>query len=474
MHDEVKVLPHSEEAEKSILGAILLDNPIMDQALEHLQVDALFFASHRMIYKKMQVLYNKALPIDFITLRDELRVAGELERVGGGTFIASLIDGVPKTSSIAGYITIVNEHALKRKLYSFANNIIARIEDGGENSEDLIEAVEREVYEIAERRRHGKGPRHVAAIAARLVDYYDQKARDPDALLGLSTGYDDLDRMTLGLTPGVTLLAARPSQGKSSLAINIACNVAKQGKSVYYLSIESTAEQVVQRILASESRVDSYRMRKGTMLPEEWQRLEAVYQDLSITKFFVDDSTTISPEELTSRCRKYKAQYGLDLVVVDYVQLMARRLLYQRRYKDLRLAVQEVGAGLVALSREDHYGLGVPVLALAQLNREVDQRSEHRPQLSDLAESASLEADSDIIMFLYREEWYKPGKNPGVATVIFGKQRDGCLGEVDMAFIKNYTRFECLARDRNYRPQSPAYNNPESPSYKPYKDDDDE
>lgn len=781
-------LPSEIEAERAVLGAVLLNPNILDQVVDLVEPSELFLRSHQYILQAMLAMASMGQPIDLITMSSELRKQERFERVGGATYIARLIDGVPRTDTIKPYAKLIKEAALKRRLITTCSAITADIFDGDKPFAEIVQKAEEAVFALAESRRGNEGPEHIATTSARLIDYFEQKSADPAKLIGLGTGYEDLDRRTLGLTPGLTLIAARPSHGKAqpldaqvltktgwkrmgdlkldeelaspdgrpsfvegifpqgqkqvftvlfsdrrkteccaehlwrvyyrdweyprvfdtnelrirlcrqryrkrlwsesftgefghddelpvdpwllgallgdgglshggtpqfsnidselisrvrnvvrdddlalrynghttyrighifgrghgvnpltetlrelglmgchsyekfipaiyknanrlsrlellrglldtdgtvekyrsigycttserlaidvidlvrslggwvtcrekqptyvykgekkygriaydlrisypglsqlftlprklarlegefpkrdmrstfesiypsritetqcikvshpsglyvtddyivthntSLATNIACNVAHNGGSVYFASLESGAEKIAQRVLASESRIDSYRMRSSYMNREEWGRLADTLRALSITRFVIDDTPDITPEELGSRCRQYKSQNGLDLLVVDYLQLMARRLMYTRRYRDLRIAVQEVGSGLIGLSRM----LDIPVLALAQLSREVDNRPGHRPQMSDLAESASLEMDSDLVIFLLREEKYKrTDQNQNIATVIFGKNRDGSTDEdISMAFIKNYTRFESL------------------------------
>jgi len=434
-------LPFELEAEKCCLGQVLLNQDALDEAVVLFQPEDLSSRNAK-VFRAMMTVMAAGLPIDLITLCAELRRLDQFEGIGGATYIASLIDGVPRLD-MKPYAALIVEAAAKRRLLAVMEEAQSRLLDGLP-FEDVIQTTEQQVFALAESRHVHEGAEHVAIVGGRLVDFYEQKSADPNALIGLSTGYKDIDRMTLGLTPGLTLVVARPRCGKTSLVTNISCNVAEpeRGGSVYLASIESPSEKIVQRILSSMSRVDSYRMRSGYMNREEWARIADTLRKLAIMKFVVDDTPDLSPEQLTSRCRQHKSKYGLDLVVVDYIQLMARRLMYKRRYRDLRIAVQEVGAGLTDLSRS----LNVPVLGVAQASREVDNRPDHMPQLSDLAESASLEQDADIVMFLYREELYKPtDENQGVVKVIFAKQRDGAEGEVELMFIKSYTRFEDLA-----------------------------
>ncbi len=405
--------------------------------------DAFFLNSHRKIYKAMIELDSNGKPMDLVTLLNELKRLNQVDEVGGIAYIGSLIDGVPRTDSIKYYVEILQEKFSKRQLINSIKAIEAELAEDQTPFSEVLEKAEKAVFELSKTNQKGRGPRLVGEVAAQLADFYEAKAGDPSKLIGLSTGLADVDKITLGLTPGLTLLASRQSHGKTACSINIACNVARKAGSVYFLSLESRAESIVQRILASESRVNSYRMRQGSMNREEWARFTDALLQLSVfTKFVVDDTADISVSELRSRLRQHKIDFGLDLVVVDYIQLMAR-ILSSKSHIELRHSVSQISTSLIEISRE----LGVPVLALAQLRRASDDRPDHRPQLSDLAESADLERDADIVLLLYREEMYgATEENYGLATIIPAKQRDGATDrDIELVFSKEFTRFDDLA-----------------------------
>lgn len=446
-------MPCNVEAERSILGAILLDNSVCDQASAKLHTGVFWIKTNEWIFDCMVELRNQGLPIDLITLTDQLRRREKFDKIGGATYIGSLIDGVPRTDTIAHYIKLVRNKYRLRELIKVGAQIQALAFDEELETDEIVAEAEGLVFRIGEEGRAGDGePEHVADIAARVADFYEAKALDPSKLYGLDTGYIDINKLTLGLPEGLNIIAGRPSMGKTSLAMNIACNIANRGGSVFMSSIDSSAEQIVQRILASESKIDSYKMRQGRMTKEEWDRLNTTVAQLIATRFVIDDTTAPSPEEILSKARRFKSKNGLDLLIVDHMQIMARRLMARRRYRDIRTAVMEVGSELTSIGRALH----VPILGLSQLNREVDTRADHRPQMSDLAESGTLEGDAETIILLFREEYYNlTAENHGIATLIFGKQKDGARDEIQMAFADKYTRFEDLKEQPPKREPAP-------------------
>lgn len=442
-------MPSNLEAERSILGAILLDNSICDQAIGSLCADVFYLRSHGWIFDCMVELRGRGMPIDLVTMTDQLKRQDHFEQIGGATYISSLIDYVPRTDTIAHYIKLIMGKFRLRELLKVGAQIqaLALAEEG--DTDQIIAEAESLVFQVAEDSRTGDGePEHVADVAARVADFFEAKALDPSKLHGLDTGYKDINKITLGLPEGLNIIGGRPSMGKTALAINIACNIANRGGSVFMSSIESSAEQIVQRIMASESHIDSYKMRQGRMTREEWDRLNTTVANLIATRFVIDESSAPTPEEILSKARRFQSKYGLDLLIVDHMQVMGRRLMAKRRYRDIRSAVMEVGSELIAIGRALH----VPVLALSQLNRDVDSRADHRPQMSDLAEAGTLEGDAELVLLLFREEYYNPTvENHALASLIFAKQRDGIRDEIQMAFIEQYTRFEDLAEQPEKR-----------------------
>lgn len=435
-----KGLPSNVEAERSILGAILLDNAVCNQAIELLRRDDLFLDSHRRIFDKMIALTERLMPIDLITLSDELRRAGEFEQIGGATYIASLIDGVPRTDTIEPYAKLVKQKSMLRRLISASQQIVSLAFEEEDDADVIIDKAERMIFEIAEDRVR-QGFQYIGDVAHRRLEQIEQMAGRPEMITGVPTGFTDFDRMTSGLQrQELIVIAARPSMGKTALALNMAQYAAKNANVVGIFSLEMSAEQLVSRLLCSEARVDAHRLRTGYLNREEWARLADALRRLCETKVFIDDSAAVSVMEMRAKCRRLKAEHGLDMLIVDYLQLMAGRGRIESRQQE----VSQISRDLKGLAKE----LDIPVVALSQLSRAPEQRSEHKPQLSDLRESGAIEQDSDVVCFIYREELYNPtDENQGTAELIIGKQRNGPTGMVQLAFLKEFTRFENMWRE---------------------------
>ena len=435
-----KGLPSNLEAERSILGAILLDNAVCNQAIEMLRREDLFLDSHRRIFDKMISLTERLMPIDLITLSEELRRAGEFEQIGGATYIASLIDGVPRTDTIEPYAKVVKQKSMLRKLISASQQIVSLAFEEEDDADMIIDKAEHMIFEIAEDRVR-QGFQYIGDVAHRRLEQIEQMAGRPEMITGVPTGFTDFDRMTSGLQrQELVVVAARPSMGKTALALNMAQYAAKNGNVVGIFSLEMSAEQLVSRLLCSEARVDAHRLRTGYLNREEWARLADALRRLCETKVYIDDSAAVSVMEMRAKCRRLKAEHGLDMLIVDYLQLMAGRGRIESRQQE----VSQISRDLKGLAKE----LDVPVVALSQLSRAPEQRSEHKPQLSDLRESGAIEQDSDVVCFIYREELYNPtDENQGTAELIIGKQRNGPTGSVQLAFLKEFTRFENMWRE---------------------------
>jgi replicative DNA helicase len=435
-----KGLPSNVEAERSILGAILLDNAVCNQAIELLRRDDFFLESHRRIFDKMVALTERLMPIDLITLSDDLRRAGEFEQIGGATYIASLIDGVPRTDTIEPYAKLVKSKSMLRKLITASNQISALAFEEEDDADVIIDKAEQMIFQIAEDRVR-QGFQYVGDVAHRRLEQIEQMAGRPEMITGVPTGFTDFDRMTSGLQrQELIVIAARPSMGKTALALNMAQYASKNSNVVGIFSLEMSAEQLVSRLLCSEARVDAHRLRTGYLNREEWARLADALRRLCETKIFIDDSAAVSVMEMRAKCRRLKAEHGLDLLVIDYLQLMAGRGRIESRQQE----VSQISRDLKGLAKE----LDIPVVALSQLSRAPEQRTEHKPQLSDLRESGAIEQDSDVVCFIYREEVYNPtDENQGTAELIIGKQRNGPTGSVPLAFLKEFTRFENMWRE---------------------------
>ncbi len=435
-----KGLPSNVEAERSILGAILLDNQVCNQAIELLRRDDFFLDSHRRIFDKMIALTERIMPIDLITLSDELRRAGEFEQIGGATYIASLIDGVPRTDTIEPYAKLVKSKSMLRKLITASNQVIALAFEEEDEADMIVDKAEQMIFQIAEDRAR-QGFQYVGDVAHRRLEQIEQMAGRPEMITGVPTGFTDFDRMTSGLQrQELIVIAARPSMGKTALALNMAQYASKNANVVGIFSLEMSAPQLVSRLLCSEARVDAHRLRTGYLNREEWARLADGLRRLCETKVFIDDTPGVGVLEMRAKSRRLKAEHGLDLLIIDYLQLMAGRGRIESRQQE----VSQISRDLKILAKE----LDVPVIALSQLSRAPEQRSEHKPQLSDLRESGAIERDSDVVCFIYREELYNPtDENQGKAELIVGKQRNGPTGSIELAFLKEFTRFENMWRE---------------------------
>jgi replicative DNA helicase len=434
-------LPHNLEAERAVLGAILLDGSLINQAVELLKREDFFADSHRRIFEKMILLSETSRAIDHITLQEELTRASELEQIGGMAYVASLLDGAMRTANIEHYAKIIKGKSVLRRLITASNSIIHTCLDQDGEPDEILDEAEKAIFQIAEDRIR-TGFVSIAEVARQQLELVEKMAERPQMMTGVPSGFTDLDRLTNGLQPSdLIIIAARPSVGKTALGLTIAQNssIAAQ-KTVGVFSLEMTKEALVARMLCSEAHVDAHRLRGGFLNREEWARLAAGLQKLAEARIYIDDTAGISILEMRAKARRLKAEHGLDLLIVDYLQLMRGRGRIESRQQE----VSQISRDLKALAKE----LNVPLIALSQLSRAPETRTDHRPQLADLRESGSIEQDADLVMFIYREEMYNPTEeNAGIAEIIIGKQRNGPTDTVRLAFIKQFTRFENLWRE---------------------------
>ena len=436
-------LPANVEAERSILGAILLDNFAYNQAAEHLRPEDFSLDSHRRIYTRMVDLAESSRPIDMITLVEELDRRKELEAIGDVGYISGLVDGVPDRPSIEHYIKIVRDKALLRGLIHAANAAIVRAGEQGDAAEEILNDAEAAIFQLSEK-RIGRGFMGVQEIVKESFGSIDALLQRGQRITGLATHYTDLDEMTSGLQRSdLVIIAARPSMGKTAFAMNIAENAAiEDQKVVGMFSLEMSREALLLRLLCSKARVDSHKMRTGSLWRDDMDKVVRDMDQLAQAPIFIDDTPGISLSEMRAKARRLQqSQGGLDLIIVDYLQLMSGG---SRRYENRTQEVSAISRGLKALAKE----LKVPVVALSQLSRAPESRGgDHRPQLADLRESGSIEQDADVVAFIFREEVYKPDEPEldGVAEIIIAKQRNGPTGRIKLAFIKNSTRFESMA-----------------------------
>lgn len=435
-----KGLPQSVEAERCVLGAILLDNQLVNQAVELLDKEDFYLGSHRMIFQHMISLMEKSQAIDFVTLMDSVRSSGQLETVGGASFISSLIDGVPRLTNVEHYARIVQQKSTLRNLIKSSNEIISSCYENQDDVESVLDGAEKAIFEIAESKIRA-GFVSISELAKTSFRKIEAAASQRQMVTGIPTGYAKFDELTSGLQPSdLVVIAARPAMGKTTLALNIASHAALNfQKSVGIFSLEMAGDQLLLRILCSEARTDAHRLRTGRLNKEEWKKLADKLGELSGAKIFIDDTPGISLLEMRAKVRRLKAESGLDLLIVDYLQLISGG---RGRFENRQQEISSISRGLKALAKE----LDIPVIAISQLSRAPEQRTgDHRPQLSDLRESGSIEQDADLVAFIFRGEVYKQTEeNRGVAELIIGKQRNGPTGKVDLAFLREYTRFETL------------------------------
>jgi replicative DNA helicase len=439
-----RTLPHNLDAEKSVLGAILIHNEAFNHAAELIDSGDFFRDAHRRIFDKMVVLSERGDAIDFITLKEELSRAGELDEIGGPAYIASLADGVPRSANVEYYARIVKEKATLRNLIHSANKILIEAYEGEQEPDLLLDEAERAIFAIAEDRiRAGFVPlRDLVQDSFATIEKLQQHK---GLVTGVPSGFVDLDEMTSGLQPSdLVLVAARPSMGKTSFVLNIAQHVGTStDMTVGFFSLEMSKEQLFMRMLTSEARIDAHRFRSGYLSEKDYGRLSQALGTLAEARVYIDDTASIGVLEMRAKARRLQAEHGLHLLIIDYIQLMTGRGRFESRQQELAT----ISRSLKGLAKE----LRVPIVALSQLSRATETRSDHRPQLSDLRESGALEQDADVVMFIFREEQYRTDDGQpnteaeGVAEIIVGKQRNGPTGSVKLAFVKEHTRFENLA-----------------------------
>lgn len=436
-----KVPPHDEDAEQAVLGSMLTDNDAVMAAVEVLKEDAFYREDNKIIYQAILNLYSKSEPIDIITLKDELESMGKFEQVGGFEYLANLPDKVPTTANVQKYIKIVEEKSVLRNLIKTANEIIELGYNPTEDVEDIMDGAEKKIFDIMQ----SKNTKSYTPIKDVLVEsftnlekLYNQKQH----VTGVPTQFYDLDDKTAGLHGSeLILVAARPAMGKTAFALNIATNAALRANvPVAIFSLEMSKDQLVNRMLCSEAMVDSNKVRTGKLDEEDWTKLAEAIGPLSEAGVYIDDTPGISVMEIRTKCRKLKMEKNIGLVVIDYLQLISGS---NKRNGSREQEISEISRSLKVLAKE----LNVPVIALSQLSRAVEQRDDHRPMLSDLRESGAIEQDADIVMFLYRDDYYnKESAEKDIAEVIIAKQRGGSTGTVKLYWMGNYTKFVNIER----------------------------
>ncbi len=435
-----RIPPHNMDAEQSVLGAMLESKEAIANVIEIIKGDDFYKPAHTEIYEAIMSLYGQGEPADAITVAEELSRRGTLENIGGKPYIHGLLEAYPTASSAAHYARIVEEHALLRALIQAGGSVQ---EIGFSMPEDVAEAIdeaEEIIYNVGDKRL--KDDYHpIRELLVKAMEDVETLYERGEHLTGLGSGFPDLDEMTAGFQPSnLIIVAARPAMGKSSLLNDFALQAATRSKApVVIFTLEMSKEEVVQRFLASEAKVDSQRLRKGSLQEQDWSRLSAALGRLAEAPIFIDDTANITMMEMRAKCRRLKARHGLGLVIVDYLQLMQS----PRKSENRQQEVSEISRNLKILARE----LGVPVICASQLNRGVEMRADKRPLLGDLRESGSIEQDSDVVCFIYRDEVYNPDSEAkGEAELIVAKHRNGPTGTVRLAFMNQYTKFASIAR----------------------------
>jgi replicative DNA helicase len=437
-----RIPPHSMEAEQSVLGSMLLDSESVSAASGALKGEDFYSKAHKEIYEAMLDIYERGEPVDLVTLVEELRQRGTLEGVGGVTYISDLSMAVPSTANVKYYIRIVEEKSVLRRLIVASNEIIRESYEAQEELDIILDGAEKRIFEISQRQIKD----YFESIKDILIDTYakiEELSKNKGNITGVPTGFSEFDQKTSGLHPSdLILVAARPSMGKTSFVLNIAQHVALYEKvPVAIFSLEMAKEQLVQRMLSAEANVELQKIRTGDLTDDDWLKLVKAAGPLSQAPIYIDDTAGISAMEIRSKARRLKMERGMGLLIIDYLQLMSGRGKTENRQQE----ISEISRSLKALARE----LRVPVIALSQLSRAPEARTQHRPMLSDLRESGAIEQDADVVAFIYRDEYYNPDtEKKNIAEIIIAKQRNGPTGTIELVWLGQYTKFANYERSR--------------------------
>ena len=440
----LKIPPHSVEAEQAVLGGVFLDKEAWDKVAERVREEDFYRRDHRIIFRAISQLSNEGQPYDIVTVAEWLENHQLLDESGGMRNLAALAENTPSASNISAYADIVRKRSILRQLVSATSDINDTIfNPQGQSSEQILEFAEQTVFEIAEQETRGrKSYQNISAYTDVVMERIQALAESKSSITGIRTGYHDLDKITAGFQRSdLIIIAGRPSMGKTALAVNIAETAAIKDKhSVAIFSMEMQAEQLTMRMMSSLANIDQHKVRTGKLDGDDWVRFTSTVGILQETKMFIDDTPALTPAELRARCRRISREHGLDLVVVDYLQLMQVAGTSENRATE----ISEISRSLKAMAKE----LNIPVIALSQLNRSVESRQDKRPVMSDLRESGAIEQDADVIIFIYRDEVYdEESSDKGMAEIIISKQRNGPIGKVKLAFRGQYTRFDNFVED---------------------------
>jgi len=440
---ELKIPPHSVEAEQAVLGGLMLGSQAWDDIADRVKAVDFYRSEHRAIFQVIAALIKRNTPIDVLTVTEALRTTQHLDEAGGEVYLFELAKNTPTVANILAYADIVRERSVLRQLVQVATEIAeSAFIFNGQSSTELLDTAERKIFAIAEQHVTHEGPVNVKQLLAKAIDKVDTLYHSGQTITGLGTGYHDLDELTSGLQPAdLVIVAGRPSMGKTMFSMNIAEHAALQsGKPVLVFSMEMPGESLAMRMISSLGRVDQHRLRTGKLKEEDWPRIHSTLGLLADTPLFIDDTPALTPTELRARARRLARETGqLGLIVVDYLQLMQ-----SQSFKENRTAeISDISRTLKALAKE----LQVPIIALSQLNRGLEQRADKRPVMSDLRESGAIEQDADLILFIYRDEVYnEDSREKGVAEIIVAKQRNGPIGKIKLTFLGQYMRFENYIR----------------------------
>ncbi|MCA9498758.1 MAG: replicative DNA helicase [Nitrospirales bacterium] len=439
---EVRVPPQNLEAEQSVLGAILLDNSALNRAMEILSEEDFYRTGNRVVYRGMVALSERNQPVDQITLTDYLRGTGELDQIGGASYIAEIVQVVPSAANIRYHSNIVRDKSLLRGLVRTATEVAMRGYEGMTGTNELLEFAEREIFRLAQGHLGGTfAP--LSNILHESIEIVDRLYSRKERITGVPTGFTDLDNLLAGLQPSdLIIVAGRPSMGKTSLALGMAeYSALKANAIVGIFSLEMSKAQLVLRMISSQAMLDSHAVRTGQLRQSDWGALTAAASQLEQAKIFIDDSGNLTVQQMRGKARRLKAEHGLSLLIVDYLQLMEGRGNAESRQQE----ISDISRALKGLAKE----LNIPVIALSQLSRAVENRTDKRPMLADLRESGAIEQDADVVMFIYRDEVYNPdSEDKGIAEILVRKHRNGPIGEVDLQFHDRYAKFNDLTRVR--------------------------
>ena len=431
-----RIPPHNEEAERCVLGAAMLSKDAMFDVIEEVKADDFYNENHKEIFNAIMDLYRDNKPVDMLTVCEELKTKKALEMVGGRAYIAALTTGVPSTTNAGEYAKIVSEKASLRALIATAEDIMNKGYEGKDDTQDILNFAESGIFQIGQKRQKSDYT-PIQDVLLRNVEIIDANSRNQGKTVGIPTGFKDLDNLTSGLhRSDLIILAARPAMGKTAFALNIAQQTAtKAGASVLIFSLEMSKEQLGQRLLAIQARVEMQKLKTGSLERKDWDRLNMALDELHSSKIFIDDTPGVSIMEMRNKCRRLKAEHGLDLVVIDYLQLMQG----DGRSDSRQQEISAISRNLKLLARE----MDCPVIVLSQLSRAPELRQDHRPILSDLRESGSIEQDADIVIFLYRDDYYNPDNTEkhGICEVNLAKHRSGPTDKVELTWVERYTKF---------------------------------